>query len=372
MAVLIHVDAYSGYKANERPRQFTLDDAGAWERGTRPSDVASATASSEPRSPLTDYRRWVIEAWAVHVATTAGVFEALRTPRALDELVLSGGYDPSALRALVRGLVACGHLTLDERDVCTLTESARRYFLRGSDSYLGDALSFLRTTNMYQSYPNILREGGSIGLTDEQWSYVTRGSAMYARAGVKTIIRAYSGLARREDLRLLDVGCGQGTYLLELGKVLPRMQAVGIDPTLRVVEDARSNVKDLAPRIRIEHARLVDICDQFDVVLINQVFHVIGVSESKALLENARKRLVPGGRVFVQEIVMTGDEPATALFGFNMRLLFDRGTVLDIDEIVTLMVESGFDDVRVHPIPGPTPGLVYVSGEAPLEEGRSQ
>jgi len=53
-------------------------------------------------------------------------------------------------------------------------------------------------------------------------------------------------------------------------------------------------------------------------------------------------------------------------------LLFDHGTVLDIDEMVTMMVESGFDDVRVHPILGPTPGLVSVSGTASLEEGRSQ
>src|SRR5262249_1650739 len=159
-------------------------------------DGASATASPEPRSPLTDYRRWVIEAWAVHIATTSGVFEALRTPQALDELVSGRGYDPSALLALVRGLVACGHLTLDDRGVCSLTESARRYFLPGSDSYVGDALSFLRTTNTYQSYPSILREGGSIGLTDEQWSYVTRGSAMYAHAGVQTLLRNYPDLAR--------------------------------------------------------------------------------------------------------------------------------------------------------------------------------
>jgi len=26
MAIPIHVNAYSGYKANERPRQFTLDE----------------------------------------------------------------------------------------------------------------------------------------------------------------------------------------------------------------------------------------------------------------------------------------------------------------------------------------------------------
>ena len=26
MSLPIHVDAYSGYRANERPRQFTLDD----------------------------------------------------------------------------------------------------------------------------------------------------------------------------------------------------------------------------------------------------------------------------------------------------------------------------------------------------------
>ena len=29
MSIPIHVDAYSGHKPNERPRQFTLDDADA-------------------------------------------------------------------------------------------------------------------------------------------------------------------------------------------------------------------------------------------------------------------------------------------------------------------------------------------------------
>jgi SAM-dependent methyltransferase len=325
--------------------------------------------ANEVQSPLADYRRWVIEAWAVHAAVTAGLFEALRTPCTIDVLASQEHYEVSALRALLRGLVACGHVRVDESGICSLGESAKQFFLRGSDSYIGDALSFLRTTRMYESYPRILKEGGSAGLDGEQWSYVTRGSAMYARAGIETLARLYPTLMRRKGLRVLDVGCGQGAYLAELVRLLPDLQAVGIDPTRRVVEDARANLARTAPRVRVEEGTLSDVSETFDVVLINQIFHVVGVPESRALLRQAKDKLVPGGYVFVQEIVTREDDPASALFGFNMRLLFEQGTVLGLDEMTTMVADCGFEDVSAHGIEGPTPGLVYVAGKAPATAG---
>jgi hypothetical protein len=203
------------------------------------------------QNPLANYRRWVIEAWAVFAAIQGGLLESLRSPRTLDALIAEDGYEPSALRALVRGLEACGHITIDAQGLCTLSESARRYFLRDSESFVGDSLSFLRTTPKYQEYSKILREGGAVGLSSEQWAYVTRGSATYAGPATQTLLRNYPELERCQPLRLLDVGCGQGTYLLEFARLFPKTLGLGIDPTPAVATAARANVAPLGSKARV-------------------------------------------------------------------------------------------------------------------------
>jgi cyclopropane fatty-acyl-phospholipid synthase-like methyltransferase len=114
---------------------------------------------------------------------------------------------------------------------------------------------------------------------------------------------------------------------------------------------------------------LVDVTEKFDVILINQIFHVVGANEAKEMLRQTRSRLLPGGRVFVQEIVRQAGDAASALFGFNMRLLFENGTVFDADELTRMVENADFVDVRVHPIDGPTSGLVYVTGRVAAEQG---
>lgn len=298
------------------------------------------------------------------VAIRAGLFESLRRPRTLDELASEGGYEPSALRSLVRALRACGHLRVDENGTYRLTESAARYFLHDSRDFVGDALSFLRTTTKYEEYPRILREGGSMGLNADQWAYVTRTSATYAPSGVETLLRCCPELTQRAPLRVLDVGCGQGTYLLELARALPRAVGLGIDPTPGVAEAARANVASVGSRVRIEEATLADVSEKFDVVLINQIFHVVGVEASLEMLVQARSRLVPGGHIFIQEIVAHDADPGSTLFGFNMRMLFVNGTVFELEELMRMVAGANFTDVRALPIAGLTPGLVYVGGRA--------
>lgn len=315
-------------------------------------------------NPLRDYRRYVIEAWAAHIAVSVGLFEALVTPRTLAELSNEHGWSPSALRPLVRALVACGHLRESEPDTFALSERSQSLFLPSSNAYIGHALSFMRTTQAYLSYPEILRGGAAVGLNESQWSYVTRGSAMYATAGIQTLLARFPELWSRKPLRILDVGCGQGVYLLQLARALPHATLLGIDPTRRVVEDARARLASLMPSPpEVREAHLEDVEGMFDVVLINQIFHVTGVDVAAQLLRQARMRLAPGGYVFVQEILDGSDDPSPALFGLNMRLLFDQGCVLTLNEQVDLMKHAGFTRVDIHPIDGSTPGLAYVSGQ---------
>ena len=315
-------------------------------------------------NPLANYRRWVIEAWAVYVAIQAGLFEALKRPRTLAALAAEENYDASALHSLLVGLLACGHLSVDGEGTYFLNGSAQRYFLRESDSFVGSSLAFLKTTPNYEKYPQILREGGSVGLTSEQWAYVTRGSASYTRSAVETLLRCCPALSEEKSVRVLDVGCGQGTYLLELGRAVPRMEALGIDPTPNVVLQARMNLASLGARVRVEEGVLANVSETFELVLINQIFHVIGREESVAMLAQAKERMAAGGYIFIQEIVTCDGDPGAALFGFNMRMLFANGMVFDLDDLLRIVAEAGFGDIQTHQIPGSTPGLVYVAARA--------
>jgi hypothetical protein len=72
--------------------------------------------------------------------------------------------------------------------------------------------------------------------------------------------------------------------------------------------------------------------------------------------------LIPGGHIFVQEIVTQESDPGSTLFGFNMRMLFENGTVFDLEELKRIVTNADFLDVRAHMVGGPTPGLVYVAG----------
>jgi 2,7-dihydroxy-5-methyl-1-naphthoate 7-O-methyltransferase len=327
------------------------------------TDAPSQHVRSSNGNPLDDYRRYVIEAWAAHVAVEVGLFQALSEPVSLVTLAERQGWNISALRPLVRALVATGHLAHHGDHVYALTARSCDLFLPSSPGYIGDALAFLRTSSAYLEYPEMLRGAPAVGLTESQWAYVTRGSAMYADAGVRTLLEHFNELWTRRPLRILDVGCGQGSYLLKLAHALPHATLLGIDPTARVVADAKLRLEELgsqAPAVR--QALLEDVTGSFDAILINQVFHVVGVGAAAAMLQQARARLAPGGHVFVQEILDGANQISPALFGLNMRLLFEQGCVLTCDELSGLLVSAGLHQVTIHQIDGPTPGLAYVAG----------
>jgi cyclopropane fatty-acyl-phospholipid synthase-like methyltransferase len=341
--------------------------AAASSRVVSRDDVTASVAAN----PLASYRRFVIEAWASHIAVSVGLFQALAVPRSLDAIVDECGWDSSALRALLRALVACGHIVEDTQGRFHLSERSRALFLPGSDEYIGHALSFVQTAASYARYPQILRGDPAVGLTESQWSYVTRGSAIYAPAGIELLLAKFARLWSRDTLRILDVGCGQGAYLLRLARALPHARILGIDPTPSVVAEATTRLREIgarAPEVRV--ARLEDVTEQFDVILFNQVFHVTGIQAAEQMLTLARARLSAGGHVFVQEILDDGGDPMPALFGLNMRLLFERGCALTVTEQVELLERAGFVQVEVHPIEhATTPGLAYVSGQ--IEEHRA-
>jgi ubiquinone/menaquinone biosynthesis C-methylase UbiE len=110
-------------------------------------------------------------------------------------------------------------------------------------------------------------------------------------------------LAPRNGERILDVGCGTGSFAIMAKQAAPRAEVVGLDPD----EDARTiaKAKAKAAGIGIEwksgFARDAANFGQFEKVVSSLVFHQVPVVEKQAGLAAMFAAAKPGGRIIVAD-----------------------------------------------------------------------
>jgi len=103
-----------------------------------------------------------------------------------------------------------------------------------------------------------------------------------------------------EELRLtgnesiLDLGCGDGALTRRLAELAPKGQAVGIDASLGMLEQARKNI---LPNLTFRQLDINELGDTeaFDVIFSNAALH--WVQDHTRLLKNVKRALKPAGRV---------------------------------------------------------------------------
>lgn len=117
----------------------------------------------------------------------------------------------------------------------------------------------------------------------------------------RTVDRLLERALRRPDAHLLDLGCGQGAWLLRALQARPAATAVGVDISDHGFGGAREQAERLGVLDRLElHHQDVTIHRperKADVVLSVGAAHAFGGLE--ATLEAARSHLAEGGAVLV-------------------------------------------------------------------------
>jgi len=104
-----------------------------------------------------------------------------------------------------------------------------------------------------------------------------------------------------EDRRVLDIGCGDGTYLLAAAEA--GAEATGVDRSTEMLEAARRRAKERGARVALEAAdagSLPFADGTFDVVLAVTVLCFI--EDAARVIREMRRVLRPGGRVVVGEL----------------------------------------------------------------------
>ncbi len=121
---------------------------------------------------------------------------------------------------------------------------------------------------------------------------------------LKLIDQTFESLkAEKEDIRLLDVGCGTGSYAIALAEMGYEVVGIDLDPEMISLAKEKEN-KDLD--VEFEEMGMLDLEDDFSsarfdgIYIIGNVLVHLSKEEIGEFLESTAELLKENGRLFIQ------------------------------------------------------------------------
>ncbi|MGF7162932.1 demethylspheroidene O-methyltransferase [Rhodoligotrophos appendicifer] len=151
--------------------------------------------------------------------------------------------------------------------------------------------------------------------------------------------------------RLMDVGGGDGTFLIAAARMAPQLKLVLFDlPPVAATAQIRLQAAGLAARAKAVGGDFFtdDLPEGADLVLLNRVLHDHDDDAALAILRAVRKAIAPQGTLLIAE-PMAGTPGAQAsgdaYFGFYL-LAMGQGRPRTAEDIGGLLDQAGFDGMR--------------------------
>jgi ubiquinone/menaquinone biosynthesis C-methylase UbiE len=287
-------------------------------------------------------------------ALKAGIFEALgdgrRTPA---EVAADRNLDIRAVDVVMCALAAAEILRKEDGDRFTIDPGARPFLLAGGPetmvSIIGHNRSMLRS---WVRLEEVMRTGAPASRqerTPEEMEDFIRGMENVSRRSSEEVA---SKIDFSDARRLLDLGGGPGTAALTFAKANPELKCVVFDlegPEGIAAEQIRR--ADLADRVTTQAGDFLtdEIGQDFDIVYISNIIHMLSPDQTLALLEKAARALVSGGRVLIKDFFLEDsrvEPPWTAQFSVNMLVNTEGGKSYTFTEMKDLLARSGFDGLE--------------------------
>jgi cyclopropane fatty-acyl-phospholipid synthase-like methyltransferase len=190
---------------------------------------------------------------------------------------------------------------------------------------------------------------------------VAQSTANIAKFVARAVVPRLPGFRRRDDLAVLDIGCGEGTAMLALATAFPNGRVVGLDVEPRSVEKARLRIRaaGLEGKVRayVADASGLEFQSEFDLVTMLQVLHEVDMTARPEVLRRAHAALQRGGILLIvdepypDDPLALKDAPICVLTQFIES--FWGNTFLSMGEQKRMVQEAGFQVLsQVVPPPG--------------------
>lgn len=157
-------------------------------------------------------------------------------------------------------------------------------------------------------------------------------------------------LSVRQNLRVIDLGCGTGELTARLADALPGSDVLGIDASAQMLAKAQPHTR---PGLRFEQADIATIEGEWDLIFSHAAIQ--WVDDHAALIPHLWRLVAPGGQIAIQQPAnhnhpshvfaheIASEEPyRTALSGW-VRMV----PVLLMDRYAQMLFDLGAEDMTV-------------------------
>src|SRR5712664_1074426 len=151
----------------------------------------------------------------------------------------------------------------------------------------------------------------------------------------------------RSGQRILDLGCGTGSLIVQLKRLYPETEVVGLDPDQKALALARRKAVRAAVSIHLDQGfgdELPYPDASFDRVLSSLMFHHVPTDEKGKTLRAVRRVLKPNGEFHMLDF----EGPEKGAHGLLSRILHSNQRLKDNSEgrVLHFMTEAGFAKPR--------------------------
>jgi precorrin-6B methylase 2 len=278
-------------------------------------------------------------------------------PKTLMELQERTGVNEESLQATLDAAVALKVLSRQHGRYCASEPFLDCLGRQDSPAYLGEWVAFLHALmGALSQLGDAIRTGSTPGALFEDMSgdnspakRMTAAMDAYARSrGIEIADR----LDFSQTRRLLDLGCGPGTYSIAIVERYPQLKATLLDLPGPIAEARRlAAARGMLARLEFValDARHYTPDEPFDTILISNTLHMIGPAGSIELLKRCRQMLTPGGQLIVQAQYLNDDRVSprwSTLVNLIQRVATPHGRNHAIGETKEWMEQAGFYNVH--------------------------
>jgi ubiquinone/menaquinone biosynthesis C-methylase UbiE len=167
------------------------------------------------------------------------------------------------------------------------------------------------------------------------------------RAAAVLEILDLSGVAR-----VLDVGGGPAVYATAFARAKDDLRVTVFDHPA-VVPRTRKTVSEAGLEDRIDAIagdfRRDELGDGYDLVLISETAHAVSGPDNKALVRKAYEALNPGGRLVIQDFILSDDRTGplfATLFSLDMLMGREGADTYSEAEVRDWMSSAGFSEIE--------------------------